>query len=355
MKRIWRFFCLTYLTVVLAFLICVVAGWGSIVTVTNRPFFEKVDHEIFLPWLYEHGTESLGLTFWIYILIVLIALFALNTFVCTIDKLYRIVRFKLPKRAFYPQIIHIGFMIALLGHLVGGLSGFRTAENILIKGRKTPVPFAENMMVRLDNLDTEFGTRGPEKVRTTVTLFEGGKELRSADISINSPVIQNGIAFYHEGQGQMTRGLVLVVDDGSGDSGLGDRVEVEFGSAFALGNGRFLLGKLYPDYALDAAGRAYSRSGQYRNPMQVILNANGERALLNLSRRGSVVELGGVRIRLVGYATTEYAVIAIHKDPGILFIIVGSLILVIGMVLLLFAGSARGEGRELMKREEKVT
>ncbi|VAV82712.1 hypothetical protein MNBD_DELTA01-1144 [hydrothermal vent metagenome] len=345
MKTIWKFFCSTTLTVILALVICVVAGWGSIVTVNNRHFFEKVDRDIFLPWLYEHGADRLDLTFWIYILVVLIALFGLNTFVCTLDKLYRIVRLGLPKRAFYPQIIHIGFLIALLGHLVGSAAGFRSPENILIEGKKTPVPHSQGLVVRLDKLNTEFGPRGPEKVRTTITLFEDGKELRTADISVNSPVIENGIAFYHEGQGQMTRGLVLNVD--------GEQGEVEFGRAFALGGRRMLLGTLYPDYAVDpSTGQAYSRSNEYRNPVQVVMDAGGEQGLLRLGRPGTSVVVAGATVSLVGYATTEYAVIAIHKDPGIWLIIIGSLILVIGMILLLFAGAARGEGRELMRRKE---
>ncbi len=347
MKAIWKFFCSTTLTVVLAFILCVVAGWGSIVTVNNRAFFEKIDRAIFLPWLYEHGAERLDLTFWIYILVILIALFGLNTFVCTLDKLYRIVRLGMPKRAFYPQIIHIGFMVALLGHLVGSAAGFRSVENILVEGRQTPVPHSEGMAVRLDNLDTEYGPRGPEKVRTTITLFEDGKELRTADISVNSPVIENGIAFYHEGQGQMTRGLVLDVD--------GEQGEVEFGSAFALGGRRMLLGTLYPDYVVDAStGQAYSMSDRYRNPMQVIIDAGGERGLLSLRKPGTSVVIAGATVSLVGYASTEYAVISIHKDPGIWLIIVGSLILVVGMVLLLFAGGVRGEGRELMRRREAL-
>jgi len=346
MKTIWKFFCSTTLTVILAFITCVVAGWGSIVTVANRAFFEVVDADLFLPWLYHHGAERLDLTFWIYILVVLIALFGLNTFVCTVDKLYRIVTLKLPKRAFYPQIIHIGFLVALLGHLVGSAAGFRTEQNILVVGQQTPVPHSEGMMVRLDNLDTEFGPRGPEKVRTTITLFKDGKELRTADMSVNSPVIEDGIAFYHEGQGQMTKGIILDVD--------GDQGEVEFGRAFALGERRMLLGELYPDYAVDRSGQAYSRSNEYRNPVQVVLDASGESGLLSLGRPGSSVVVAGATVRLVGYATTEYAVLSIHKDPGILFIIVGSLILVVGMVLLLFAGGVRGQGRELMKRTGAV-
>jgi len=347
MKMIWRFFCSTTLTVVLAFIICVVTAFGSIVTVNSRPFFRKIDHEIFLPWFYRHGAERLDLTFWIYILLILIALFGLNTFVCTIDKLYRIVKLRLPKRAFYPQIIHIGFMVALLGHLVGSVAGFRTYENILVKGRQTPVPHSAGMTVRLDNLDTEFGPRGPKKVRTTITLFEDGKELRTADISFNSPVVENGIAFYHRKQGAMTRGLVLDVD--------GEQGEVEFGSAFALGGRRMLLGTLYPDYVVDAStGQAYSMSDKYRNPVQVIIDASGERGLLSLRKPGASVVVAGATISFVSYASTEYAVLSIHKDPGIWFIIVGSLILVVGMFLLLFAGAARGQGRELMRRKEEV-
>ncbi|MBI2400803.1 MAG: hypothetical protein HYV23_07085, partial [Deltaproteobacteria bacterium] len=55
---------------------------------------------------------------------------------------------------------------------------------------------------------------------------------------------------------------------------------------------------------------------------------------------------GGREIRLVDYVFTPYVIFIINKDPGIGFIIIGSIVLVAGMVLLLFF---RGERAELMR------
>ena len=52
-------------------------------------------------------------------------------------------------------------------------------------------------------------------------------------------------------------------------------------------------------------------------------------------------------IRLVDYKMTPYVVLTINRDPGIWFIIIGSLVLVTGMALLLLM---RGSRAELVQR-----
>ena len=60
----------------------------------NPEFYRELDSVILLPWLVAEGPRYIGATFWIYILIVLIALFAINTSVCTFDRLYSIIKMK---------------------------------------------------------------------------------------------------------------------------------------------------------------------------------------------------------------------------------------------------------------------
>jgi cytochrome c biogenesis protein ResB len=343
MKRIWNFFSSTGLTITLAILICINAAWGSVVCIRNPEAFQALDRAVLFPWLFTVGRENPGLSLWIFTLVFFITLFAVNTVVCTLDRLHSIIKRKRPWRSFLSHIVHIGFLVALLGHLIGSIYGFRSPGNIVFKGETAPVPNTEALSVRLEDVSMTFTPSGEvESLKTTVTLLEGDNEVVTDKIEINGPLIYKGIAFYHTDQGRSPTGLILDVD--------GERRSVKFGGSFTARDGkRFFLGSLYPDLAVDEDGRAYSRSSQFRNPYQELVSDGLERALLNISRPGTVVTLGGKTIRLKDYLTTPYAVLTINRDPGIWLIISGSSILVFGMALLLFL---RGERGELVRQVE---
>jgi cytochrome c biogenesis protein ResB len=337
MKRIWNFFASTGLTVALAVLICITASWGSVVCIRNPEVFRALDQAILFPWLLTVGRANLHLSLWIFILVILMALFALNTVVCTLDRLASIIKRKRPWQSFFPHIVHLGFLVALVGHLAGSTYGFRSPENFLFKGELTQVPDAEGLSVRLDDVEMSYSPSGDiDSLKTTVTLLEDDEEALTDAIEINGPLIYRGIAFYHVDGGTTPTGLVLDVD--------GETMGVKFGGSFTAPDGkRFFLGALYPDLALDEQGRPYSRSNRFRNPFQEIFSETLERAFLNVSRPGNNVTLAATTIGLRDYETTLYAVLAINRDPGIWFIIAGSSMLVIGMVLLLFLRGERGE------------
>ncbi|MEE9614335.1 MAG: cytochrome c biogenesis protein ResB [Thermodesulfobacteriota bacterium] len=345
MRRIWNFFTAPGLTVTLAALICMDSVWGSLLAMKRPDFFRPLDQALLMPWLLTTGKDDPGLSLWIYILVGLTALFALNTVVCTADKLYSIVKQKKRWQAFFPQIVHVGFLVALLGHLVGSMYGFRSPGNIVFEGEPFPVPENPGLSVRLDDVDVKVDTRGRmDSMKTTVTLLREGEEFRTGTIELNGPFIYEGIAFYYLDHGRMPTGLRLGVD--------GEVVEAEFGGSFKTGDGeRFVFGTLYPDLGFTEDGRPYSRSTEYRNPFQVIVSPEGERAFMPVSKPGGEVSLGNRTIRLLDYVMGTYAVLTINRDPGIWFIIVGSLILVVGMLLLLFL---RGERGELVRKKESV-
>src|SRR3972149_8647810 len=134
MTGLWRFFSSVYLTIVLAIAICAVSAWGSIVSMQNPQLFRAFDQEVLFPLLFSLGTRYLSLTLWVWALIVLTAVFAVNTVVCTIDKVLAIVKNRRPWQAFFPHIVHIGFLIALVGHLAGSVWGFRSCGPVLDGG-----------------------------------------------------------------------------------------------------------------------------------------------------------------------------------------------------------------------------
>ena len=353
---IWKVLASTALTVALAVLICLLSAWGSIVVVKNQAFYSAMDQVVLMPWLLDEGVEYLGATGWVFALITLMALFALNTAVCTVDKVYGIIKTGRPFQSLFPHIVHVGFLVAMLGHLVGSVFGFRSYGNMLYEGEVTPVPNT-TMSIRLDGFSTDVNRHGDlSMLKSSVTLFNKDEVIEVADVTINGPLIHKGVAFYHTNQGRVPRGLILEVGHGiggeiEGSVGgkiVGEMIEAPFGGVFSTSDGAgYLLGNLYPDFALDEDGRAYSLSGEYRNPHQEIIVEGGDVAFLDLSTLGSRVELKGRTILFRDLSIKPYVVFTINKDPGIWFIIVGSAILVLGMALLLLF---RGERAELVRR-----
>ena len=367
---IWKVLASTALTVLLAVIICLLSAWGSIIVVKNQAFYSAMDQVVLMPWLLDEGLEHLGATGWVFALITLMALFALNTAVCTIDKVYGIIKSGRPFQTLFPHIVHVGFLVAMLGHLMGSVFGFRSYGNILYEGEVTPVPNT-TMSIRLDGFSADVNRHGDlSTLKSSVTLFNKDEVIETSDVTINGPLIHKGVAFYHTNQGRVPRGLILEIGEDiggeiEGDVGgkiVGEMIEAPFGGEFRTSDGRgYLLGNLYPDFALDEDGRPYSLSNEYRNPHQEIIVEHGETAsedgraafehggaaFLDLSTLGSRVELKGRTILFRDLSVKPYVVFTINKDPGIWLIIVGSAILVLGMALLLLF---RGERAELVRR-----
>ncbi|MBI5809809.1 MAG: cytochrome c biogenesis protein ResB [Deltaproteobacteria bacterium] len=346
MKTVWRFFSSLWLTIALSGLICGVAAWGSLVTIRHQGFFRALDQEILLPRLFAGAASELSLTLWVFILMLLIFLFAINAFVCTADKLWSIIKTKRPWQALFPHIVHIGFLIALTGHLSGSVWGFRSPGNLLFQGAVLPVPHMEGLFVRLDDLGIKQSVYGDvEELRAKVTLLSKGEAIITDDIEINGPLIYKGVALYHADQGTALTGLILDIDGETRRARLSEAIRLPDG-------GEFLLGAVYPDFSIDPGGSPYSRGEEYNNPHVEITSGAGQRAYLPLSAPGGSATLEGKKIRLMDFIMTPYVIVNISNDPGIWLVIAGSAILVAGMVLLLFF---RGERAELVRQEKEAS
>ncbi len=334
MKKIRGFFSSIILTVVLAVLICIVAAIGSIITIQHPAVMSYLDHEVLI-----YGLKELSHQFeiyWIIVLTFLIALFAINTFVCTLDKITSIVKNRGNWRRLMPQIVHIGFLIALTGHLIGSVSGFKTTGNVLFKDELTPVAAVRDLSVRLDDFTAKNDSYGyRDYMKTTISLFRDNVKILTGDISVNHPLIYKGIAFYHNDDGQAPDGIRVKIN------GVKSNLPFNGETSDAASDGLRITG-LYPDFALDKDDRPYSRSERFTNPY-ARLTMGGESAFLNINGQGPAVTIKGERIEYDGFTLRPYVVLNINKDPGIWLIIIGSLVLLAGMILLLIFGRDKAE------------
>ena len=124
-----------------------------------RPFFEQPS-----PW---HA--------WFYLLLAVLTLYAVNTAWCTTLSVIR--RWRAGQRrpsAYAAALMHLGFGVGLLAHLVGGLGGVEAGTVLLDTERGDLGPGWQGVQGRLLDLDIDVHPDGSQKrLRATVELTRG--------------------------------------------------------------------------------------------------------------------------------------------------------------------------------------
>lgn len=341
MKKIWNLFTSVGFTISLTVLVCTITAFGSLKVKEEPDFYSSIDTHVLVPWLFKEGFSDLDHSLWMILLIVSIFFFALNIIACTGKRTYLIVTNKMPWQTLIPQFIHFGFFIALIGHLLGSTLGFRSYSNLVYEGQDVAVPYSKDLLIRLEGVTTEFGPRGEQtELKAKVTLSNGKGGFLTKDLELNSPLMYKGIVFYYVNHGASSRGVNLVV---SGND-FTEEFSQPFYSNFKAGDGTsYSLGRIFPTFKYDENGKPYSQADEYLNPYQEIISSNGSAGYLNLNKTGTSIVIDGVTIYLKSFLEVQYVVLNINKDPGIGFILVGSIILVFGTAMLLFFRRDRAE------------
>ncbi|GMR07398.1 MAG: hypothetical protein BMS9Abin26_0401 [Gammaproteobacteria bacterium] len=354
MKKLWRFFTSTRLAVVLTLLITIDVLTGTILLSSYPEALGTIDLEIFFYWLFGTGLNNLAASWWIFLLLALLALFALNTIACTVDSISFMLRprqgtARSKTRRILSQAIHLGFIIGLLGHLVSSTTGFRTMNNRIFEGDSIPVPQSNELSLRLNKLDVAFSNNGSMlRMDAYLSLMRDRKILREQIVKLNQPLLYQGNAVYITHHGKAPESMTFILS-GKGVQEI-VKIKVHERGATSDSGYTFRLGRLIPDFARDSNGKAYSASEQFRNPAMQITIFRGEKFLVSgwflLKYPDEMpLEFDGLKLVFSGLAYGPYAVLSINKDPGIVIVLTGALIFIISLIGLLFI---KGERMELV-------
>jgi hypothetical protein len=126
---------------------------------------------------------------WMYLLALVLALYAVNTLLATWDSVARKVRSGVRSPAAYaPAVIHVGFVVALAAHLVGGLWGADRGTVLLAAGAGWQ-PLADGREARLLALEVETLPGGmPKAVRAPIEVRDGAGRVERAEVGYNAPL-----------------------------------------------------------------------------------------------------------------------------------------------------------------------
>lgn len=122
-KNIWNLFGSPTLTVFILLAIVVDLEIGFFLFRSFPSVFSPLDRLMLFEWLRTYGIESITVTWWFFVLLFLLVVLAANTVVCTTDQVIALIKRR--KRfsdirafllKFAPHLMHIAFVLLLLGH-----------------------------------------------------------------------------------------------------------------------------------------------------------------------------------------------------------------------------------------------
>ncbi len=178
---------------------------GSFFIPQHLDIFSEINDMPLMEWLNRNRGE-MGVAFWIPALIVLMALLAANILVCGYDSLARGVPYGLSVETLAPQVLHLGVVLVLFGHLISAASGFREDvplhphEPQTVRGR------------RLELVNLEFlKMRGEDSTRWRIGLLIDG---RSATVEPARPYFHERTGYFARSASQKQgRALIGIVYD----------------------------------------------------------------------------------------------------------------------------------------------
>ncbi len=337
MKTLYRFFNSIRLTIVLTYVIVILTIAGSFTLLFQKKAFETIDSEVLISWLQKAPTSA---SWWIIALVVLIFFFSINTVICTIDRLAALLKIGKGKkrssevaveeeseedslatedmksgrrvrfRTLLPYIAHIGFLIALAGHLSGSLFGFRGADIMAGPGEQVQIREDSSLSLEIGKLDMVMSKRGyPESMWGEVTLLVDGKEAGKKRVEINHPLLYGNLAVYIKSVQNVPKALALRISGPGGTK----RSLLEPGKTVQLERDKISI----------TGGRINSRYGA----MEIILLDKGvvaaKRWISPYDRAYRTFSYGGYRITAEELISGKAGVFSVNRDPGVWIVFTG--------------------------------
>jgi hypothetical protein len=251
---------------------------------------------------------------WLYLLLPVTGLYALNTVLATWDTVSR--RWRAGVRAptaFGASVVHVGFLLALVAHGAAGFFGEDRGEVVLASGWREVPGFGE---ARLVSLDVETLPNGmPKEAWARLELRAPDGHTSSATVGYNVPLLAGGgsrLALL----GDLGRVRVARLASGA------DACALVEGQSCRIGSESVRLLAVRP-----LGGRAAAALVEARGP-------SGREEARWLPSDGELALAGGRPLQLAGVATEPAVLLRARGAPGNPWALAAGLVLAAGVVLL---------------------
>jgi hypothetical protein len=167
---------------------------GSALMPAHREVFTSMNDDILLRWTEEVASTNVQYTWWLFASVVVLALLTVNTLVCSLQA----IRGKWISSDFLlrisPQIMHIGFLLILVAHLVSACWGYKLS-GVMPEGGFARLP--ENKALSLGHIDVQTDSRGfTTSWSAEATLYEKNEPVARGMLGPNAPLFHDGVGVY---------------------------------------------------------------------------------------------------------------------------------------------------------------
>lgn len=155
------------------------------------PQYEGMNDGALLLWMRE---MPIAVTWWLWASIVVLGMLTVNTLCCSYESVMRKRQGKNLVLVLAPQVVHVGFLFMLLGHLVSAL-GAAHWKGVIREGQG--VGLADGSMLVIERVDVAMSEMGyAEDFAASVRFERDGAIIKSKDIAPNQPAFMGGTGAY---------------------------------------------------------------------------------------------------------------------------------------------------------------
>ncbi|MBW2573411.1 MAG: cytochrome c biogenesis protein ResB, partial [Deltaproteobacteria bacterium] len=267
--------------------------------------------------------------------------------------------------------VHLSIILLLLGGLMGSLFGFEGFVNIpegekvdSIRIRDTGEIHYLGFEIKCENFNISFYDNGaPKEYRSSLTIIEKDRPVYQKDIIVNDPLHYKGINIFQSSYGKMPSNSTFkkktLAADPSGEitlnfanikSGASYRIKTAMGDPVDLpeGLGKFVI----VEYTKAAEFRGQNIGEAYKgiltlsdgNPLDVLLPLHFPN--FDRMRKGAyVISVADQETEAFSLGERSdqryYTGLQVTKDPGVLLVYAGFIIMIIGCYVTFFMSHQR--------------
>ena len=254
-------------------------------------------------------------------------------------------------------ITHLSILVILAGAIAGVYLGFGGFLN-LPEGQSSSVAYTNRGMeiplgfdIRCDNFEVDYygETDMPKAYKSWLTVFKDGKEVAHKVISVNNPLTYEGVTFYQSSFGTVPDGTDkgVVVLNLVSNEGKSEQVNTKVGGTFEI-PGTPVKGRITnfsPALAFDQSGRAFTYDQNLSNPaIYIEFSGEGGKSFSGwiFKRFPQTWNLpDGSRVEFKDFWGVQYTGLQVRKDPGVVLVYLGCIIMAIGLYITFFMSHKR--------------
>lgn len=238
-------------------------------------------------------------------------------------------------------IVHISVVLLLLGGLIGSIFGFEGFVNIPegemtdhIRLKKGNEIHQLDFQIRCDDFDVSFYDSGaPKEYRSTLTLIEKEHPVLKKDIIVNDPLRYKGINIFQSSYGTLPP-ADITLNFTSKATGMVYTQKASVGQPFDIPEdmGSFVVRDFSDSYNFMGhnIGECFvgTLTQDEKDPLEIVIPFRYPK--FDAMRKGDFI------VSVTDYHKRHYTGLQVTKDPGVLVVYAGFVIMIIGFFVAFF-------------------